>query len=360
MSRYVLAVAANSFDKVSETFIRHHAKAVAPGRTVLLQRSNAPCPDPSEFGPCLRAYERLFARRGRPRSTLRAEIFLRRHRVKTILAEYGANGIALASLARRTGIRLFVHFHGYDASRQLNDPRIVRLYRDLFVQASGVFVPSHYIGKRLEAIGCPPGKITVSPCGVDPAAFIPSRQVAGRLIAVGRFVEKKSPLSTLRAFRLACSSVSGLHLDMIGDGPLLAECRLFAMSEGIADRVTFHGAQPHGAVRELMRSAMVFVQHSVTAADGDSEGMPVAILEAMSASIPIVSTLHSGIPEAVENGVCGFLVPEHDIGGMADAIMKLTQDPALARKMGAAGRERVESCFTAERTAQILRETMGI
>lgn len=105
---------------------------------------------------------------------------------------------------------------------------------------------------------------------------------------------------------------------------------------------------------------MVFVQHSVTALDGDCEGLPIAILEAMCAEIPVIATRHSGIPEAVDHGVAGLLVAEHDIQGMADAILTLTADPELSAQMGQAGRARVIAQFTADQTVKTLRQAMTL
>jgi glycosyltransferase involved in cell wall biosynthesis len=109
-----------------------------------------------------------------------------------------------------------------------------------------------------------------------------------------------------------------------------------------------------------MGKAQAFVQHSVEASDGDCEGLPVAILEAMGHGLPVVSTRHSGIPEAVSDGETGLLVEEHDVDGMADAMCALLEDPARAEAMGRAGRARVEAHFTHEKTAARLREIMGL
>ncbi len=356
MTQTPFAVAAKTFTRTSETFIRHHATALMPGRTALLQTE--PAGDTALIGPLLASFDRRT-----PRFTLisperRTARFLRQNGVTTIMAEYGPVGVKIAAAAARADCRLFVHFHGYDATKEALRPHVAARYRRLFAQADGIFVPSRFLGDKLQALGCPASKITVSPCGVDPAAFEPSLRDAGRLLAVGRFVDKKSPLSTLRAFELALKRNPALHLDMVGEGPLLAEARAFAARLGPA--VTLHGALPHAAVRALTARAMVFLQHSVTAPDGDCEGLPVAILEAMSAEIPVVSTRHSGIPEAVEHGVQGLLVAEHDVQAMADAILTLTSDPALCARMGQAGRARVAAHFTADHTVQILRKAMNL
>ncbi len=353
------ALVAKSFEKPSETFIRQHATLIAPGRTALLSTSEIP-PDPQRVpGPIFtdigtKAYYKLT-----PEKSIR--LFLKWHRVRTVLAEYGPVGEKILPLLTNTNTRLFVHFHGYDASSHLRRPGAIERYQKLFQQAAGFFVPSQYIGNKLIEIGCPSDRITVSPCGVDTSNFVPSRRLPGKCLSVGRFVEKKSPLSTLKAFLIAAESDSTLHLDMVGEGPLLDECRTFAADHPAGDRVVFHGAQSHGFVKNLMSEASMFLQHSVVASTGDCEGLPVAILEAMSSGIPVVSTYHSGIPEAVTDGEHGYLVDEHDVSGMSAAILQLarTAEPEIER-MSLSARRRVETHFSAQRSIEILQDTMGL
>jgi colanic acid/amylovoran biosynthesis glycosyltransferase len=150
------------------------------------------------------------------------------------------------------------------------------------------------------------------------------------------------------------------ELDFIGDGPLLDECRALAKHLSVADQIRFHGAQPSETVRRLMSQASIFLQHSVTAESGDTEGLPVAILEAMASALPVISTRHSGIPEAVLDGGTGILVDEHDVDGIAAAIAALLSDPVRARAMGAAGRRRVLSRYTHLHTRDRLRSILGL
>ena len=120
-----------------------------------------------------------------------------------------------------------------------------------------------------------------------------------------------------------------------------------------------HGAQGSDFVVGLLREASLFVQHSVTARNGDAEGLPIAILEAMASAVPVVSTWHSGIPEAVLHNVTGQLVDEHDVEGMAGAMIKLFDYPERAVMMGAAGRKRILAHFTHERARDRLRTIIG-
>ena len=156
---------------------------------------------------------------------------------------------------------------------------------------------------------------------------------------------KKGPLHTIRAF---ASQPHG-QLWMVGEGPLLPEAKLLAEQLNLGERIRFLGVLSQVDVAALMRQVRVFVQHSLVAADGDSEGNPVAVMEAQLSGLPVVATRHAGIPEVVIDGQSGLLVEEGDVTGMAAAIERLLQDPALCARLGAAGRSQVLKGFTLEK-----------
>jgi glycosyltransferase involved in cell wall biosynthesis len=147
---------------------------------------------------------------------------------------------------------------------------------------------------------------------------------------------------------------------MIGSGPLEDKCAALVRENGLGDKVCLLGVQSPDQVANAMRKASLFVQHSVTSEDGDTEGLPVAILEAMASALPVIATRHSGIPEAVIEGETGILVDEHDVSGMANAIISLLENPGRAKAFGEAGRRRVLSHFTHEQTRDRLRAIMGL
>ena len=118
------------------------------------------------------------------------------------------------------------------------------------------------------------------------------------------------------------------------------------------ERIGLAATQPEVA-RAIQRSH-IFVLPSVTASDGDEEGTPTAIVEAMAAGLPVVSTRHSGIPEQVEDGVSGLLVAERDALGLANALKKLLQEPVRWSVMGSAGRRQAERAFDSRTLARDL------
>ena len=118
-------------------------------------------------------------------------------------------------------------------------------------------------------------------------------------------------------------------------GNLQAAC---VRNLSLEKNVFFPGVLKPEMIAGFMQKSLAFVQHSIVASTGDSEGTPVAIMEASAASLPVISTYHAGIPDVILDGITGFLVPEKDIDKMADAMMVLLKDKELARKMGLAGK----------------------
>jgi colanic acid/amylovoran biosynthesis glycosyltransferase len=372
----MLAIATTHLNAPSETFIRDHIRTIAPGETVLICSASVeeafgcrvlggiPLRDKAPVQLGERVALALRRRCGFPHVTLnrmnrkRVVAFLKANQVKVLLVEYLNRAVLLSSAAAEAGVPFFAHAHGYDVSQLGGDFDWRIMYRHLFEAASGIVAPSQFLAAKIAALGCDVGKLSVSPCGVDPTIFQPTSREPLRLIAVGRFTEKKAPQHTITAFAKVVRRYPESQLDFIGDGQLREQCIQLAKDLNVTENIQFLGAQSREAVRTLMGRASLFVQHSVTAENGDTEGLPVSILEAMSSALPIVSTRHSGIPEAVEHGRTGLLVREHDVAGMATAITTLLGDPARARVMGEAGRRRVLENFTHVHAANRLRKIM--
>jgi len=127
---------------------------------------------------------------------------------------------------------------------------------------------------------------------------------------------------------------------------------------GISERVRFAGAVGHDDVKDLFTSSFLFVQHSVTADDGDSEGTPVAVLEASAASLPVVSTKHAGIPDVIIDGETGLLGEGRDVDAMVASIIKLFRDRKCAQDLGMKGRENILRNFSMEKHLGRLEEVL--
>ncbi|WP_199484252.1 glycosyltransferase [Thiocapsa marina] len=343
-------------DRVSETFIRAHVERL-PFQVVARYGIQTDLVDAEGrkiwwWGWWFReAARRLAPKMNSAGSAFFLAWHLKSIKADAVLAEYGTTGDWLASACVKAGVPLFVHFHGYDAWKTDLLEIHRTSYRRMFETAAGVVAVSEPMREQLLRLGAKPERLHLSLYGVDPECFdgaLPGQQPP-RFVAVGRFVEKKAPYLTLLAFSQVIPFVSDATLTMVGDGPLLGPCKRLAAALGLVQSVTFAGAQTSDEVGRLMRDARAFVQHSLKAEDGDCEGTPVGIIEAQMSGLPVVSTRHAGIPHVVVEGGTGFLVEEGDAQGMAAAMRRLAESPALAGTLGKAARDRALANFTLDR-----------
>lgn len=315
--------------------------------------------------PFAMAANRLRHGTGRPpfgRARRELADFLRDQRIEVILAEFGTQALAASPLAEELGIPCFSYFRGTDASKALRQGNVPGAYRKMMPRLAGVFSVSQFLLGNLAAVGVTHPNAHVIPSGVNVRLFQPGEKRARSCLAVGRMVEKKAPLVTLRAFLDATQGMEDAHLDVIGDGPLLAPARALVEAQAAAHKVTFHGAQPHDVVREKLAGTEFFLQHSVTAKNGNTEGLPTAIQEAMACGCLTVSTRHAGIPEAVDEGRAGWLVDEHDEAGFAVAIRAAMQTPeraAMAAEARAVAEARFDNQALLEKLERVILETVS-
>jgi colanic acid/amylovoran biosynthesis glycosyltransferase len=286
--------------------------------------------------------------------------WLRRFHPCVVLAEYGPLGAGINPACRLAGIPLVVIFHGFDAYQQITLQAYHHAYQELFASAAALVVVSEPMREQLISLGAPASRIVVNACGVDPSLFQPAHPAKAKshFLAVGRFVGKKGPLHTIRAFSQVHRACPESRLTMIGTGPLLKSSQQLVEDLGLDHVIRFPGACSHASVQAQLQQARAFVQHSICCASGDQEGTPVALIEAQMAGIPVVSTQHGGIPTVVLDGRTGFLVPEGDVDGMAQAMLRLAQDPLLAGKLGSAARAHAIQHHSMERHIDSLAETL--
>lgn len=165
-----------------------------------------------------------------------------------------------------------------------------------------------------------------------------------RLVMVSSFQAKKGHAVLVEALR-SCEALRSARLDLVGTGPLEPHIRGLVAAAGLEERVRFHGDQPEEAVRRMVAAADVLVQPSVVAADGDMDGIPNALIEAMALGIPVVATSLSGIPELVVDGVTGVVVRPGDAADLAAGLRRVIEDPEAARGRAAAGLAKVGAEF---------------
>jgi colanic acid/amylovoran biosynthesis glycosyltransferase len=170
-----------------------------------------------------------------------------------------------------------------------------------------------------------------------------------RLLTIGRLVEKKGIGYVLEAMRRLGDAGVPAEYELAGEGPLRAPLEAECRRLGIGERVRFLGWQSQEQIREALERADLLVAASVTAGNADEEGIPNVLKEAMAVGVPVVSTRHGGIPELVEDGVSGMLVPERDPEALAAQLAELAAHPERRAELAAAGRVRVEQDYDIER-----------
>lgn len=265
-----------------------------------------------------------------------------------VLAQYGHAGAIISSPCRLKKIPLVIYFRGYDATNKTHLEEYADLYKVMFQTCDATVSVSRSIRTHVIALGADPNTAFVNPSGADIEAFSINKELAKekRLLFVGRFVEKKAPQLTLLAYSRIKEKHPDSRLVMIGDGPLLGACKDLAEALDLKEQVEFLGSQSHEDVQRQMQKARVYVQHSVVASNGDSEGTPVAIMEAGASGVPVVATRHAGIPDAVIHGKTGYLVDERDVKSMAKYMDELLADYDTASQMGNNARDHIMKNFS--------------
>lgn len=278
-----------------------------------------------------------------------------------LLCHFGHIG-ERARVLREAGViggPLAVIFHAYDVTVLLNEQG-EDFYRKLFADAELLLPISQAWRRRLIELGAPADRIEVHHMGIDTAKFefavrhrAPDEPT--RLVAIARLVEKKGIEDAIRAVAAARRRFdTHLTFEIVGDGPLRQHLEDTARRCEVDDIVQFVGWRTQEEITGMLAAAHVLLQPSVTAANGDMEGIPVGIMEAMACGMPVISTFHSGIPELVEDGVTGRLVAERDPGALAIALRDLASAPDTWAAMGAAGRAKVEAEFDIDKLNDIL------
>ena len=283
------------------------------------------------------------------------------------LAHYGRWG-RFACALRKLGLidgAIATVFHGKDMSAYLK--KHPQAYRTLFRQGD-LFLPiSETWRAKLIALGAPEGRTLVHRMGVDTTRFSEKARVLPpgepvRFIGVGRMVEKKGFDDALRAFAdyRANADAPPATLTLIGDGERRDYLENLATSFGFGASVRFAGLLPHAEVKRELEAAHVFVLPSKTAASGDMEGIPVALMEAMAQGMPVLATRHSGTPELVQHDVSGLLCEEGDWRALARNMAALARAPERWPALGASGAAKVRAEFDLKLWNDRLAQRMGL
>ncbi len=300
----------------------------------------------------------------RKKYSLRSELsrLLVKKKVQVVLAEYGPAGVEMSSICKEANIPLVVHFHGFDAYRNDVLNHYGKEYRDMFEIAQAVIVVSRDMQSQLEKLGCPRHKLHWIPYGIDIQLFKPHslEKKEMQFVSCGRFVAKKGQEYILKAFKKVHDEFPISNMVMIGDGELLETCKQLAEALHLNEAVQFTGALTQPEIAKIFSESRFFVQHSIIDEHNDSEGLPLAILEAGSTGLTIIATNHAGIPDVIENGKTGCLVEEKNSDLMAEKILFLLRDPDLSITMGNALQEKIRKHYSIERYIEDLKKILSV
>ena len=303
---------------------------------------------------------------GRPitiyRSEARRILAALHHAEARILHIYfGHIGVHLLPLLEICDLPVIVSFHGADAQIDLHKPAHLAPTRRMLERATLLLVRSESLAARLADIGADPAKIRIHRTGI-PLGDIPFVQrhappdSAWHCVQACRLIPKKGLATSLRAFAEFSAHHPLATFTIAGEGPQLRELRALAVSLDIAPRVAFTGFLSQEKLRALYARAHLFLHPSQLGSDGDQEGVPNSMLEAMATGLPALATRHGGIPEAVEHGVSGLLVAERDHTALAREMRALADDPARYARMSATAAAHVGAKFDLTVQARALEE----
>lgn len=258
----------------------------------------------------------------------------------------GNHILRLKELGAITG-KLITTFHGYDISNYLED-KDARIYENLFAKGDQFLPISRRWKQKLVELGCKEDKIQVHRMGIDLSKFqlrirSVSKNETVNILTVARLVEKKGIEYGIRAVAKLLKDYPNVAYRIAGDGPLREYLEDLIRRLKVDENVHLLGPAKQHEIVDLMINSDILVAPSVTAKDGDQEGIPVVLMEAFATGLPIISTYHSGIPELVQDGVSGFLVPERDVEGLSEKLIDLISKPEMRFEMGLAGRKCVEA-----------------
>jgi colanic acid/amylovoran biosynthesis glycosyltransferase len=280
---------------------------------------------------------------------------LKREKIDVVLAEYGNTAADALPVIKALKISLIVHFHGYDAHKKEITEQFANAYIDVFKYARFVVAVSQHMKRALITLGCPEEKVVLATYGPNELFLKTNRTPKEKqFIAVGRFVDKKAPYFTIIAFKNLLQKHPDAKLYMVGDGLLWNTCKNLIDHWQLNKNIILTNILPPEEIARLFSESFAFIQHSVVAESGDSEGTPVAILEASGAGLPVVATRHAGIPDVIVDGETGILIDEKDVQAMTKAMIQLLENPSLAEQMGQNGKKRIQEHFTMAHHINIL------
>ncbi len=277
---------------------------------------------------------------------------------KTIMLEkpdlihthFGYDSYKLLSISNKTGIPLVTSFYGSDVSRLPMEWGWIKRYQKLAVYGAAFIAASDFMKKQLVGLGFPEHKISIVRFGLNTAEFkyFEGNRDLTSIMMVGRLVEKKGFMYGIKAVSNLINKGRIITLNIFGDGPMMNSLQKFVRELNIQHLVHFHGFQPLEYIEQEMEKHGLLLAPSITASDGDMEGLPNTVLEAMAKGTIVVSSRHAAIPEAIIHGQSGFLTDEKNVNGIAEIIESVLDNNYDINKIRQLARETIEKNYTIE------------
>jgi len=255
--------------------------------------------------------------------------------------------------------KLVTSFRGFDATKY--PLRYPGVYKQLFDKGDFFLPVSRSLRKNLIDLGCSPEKIDVLHSGLEMNKFLFHQKNLDinspiRIITIGRLVDKKGIDYAVKAIAIAISAGKSIQYSIVGSGPLKSDLQLLVDQLGINEQVEFLGSKTHREIVKLLSEHHILVAPSVTANDGDKEGIPNVMKEAMAVGLPTLGTRHGGIPELVEHNKSGYLVDEKDTKALADMIIYMCDHPEEWSKICSEARSVIQEEFDIKKLSSKLVE----
>lgn len=278
--------------------------------------------------------------------------FFKEQNVVAIHAHQGKHSIEILPTALKYNIPLIVHFRGRDSSTQTKKRyhKNLQRYQNLVKHGASYFTVCEFLAEELKKLGFPEDKIHVLYGGLDldlypylERSFPKEGEI--RILSVARLVEKKGFLTLLKAFQRIQHKYPRTTLHIIGTGKDEEKIRAFIDKNQLNDRVFLRGPMESYKLSKELRDYHLFCLASEKGEDGDVEGIPNALKEAMASGLPVVSTYHGGIPELIEHKKTGYLVPEKNDQELAQGLEYFLDHPEVWKKYAENARQVIEDKF---------------
>lgn len=260
---------------------------------------------------------------------------------------YGIDGIILRDVGAIKG-KLITSFRGYDISWYVKASG-EDVYDELFVKGDFFLANCEFFRQRAIKLGCDEKKIVVHGSGIDCSRFTYKPRYPDpdhiRIATTGRLVEKKGIEYGIRAVAKVARLHQNIEYNIIGDGSLKEHLQQVISELNVADQIKLLGWKNQKEIIEILDKTHLFIAPSVTAEDGNQDAPVNTLKEAMAMGLPVIGTLHGGIPELVEDGISGFLVPERDLDAIAEKVYYFIEHAEIWEQMGKAGHVYVEQHY---------------